>query len=398
MLARFHGQHVVLLQGPAGPFFRQVAAALEARGARCCKINLNPGDTVFFTGPNATAFQGRAEEWPDFLARFLVEQQIDVVMVFGDCRPYHRVAREVAKRLGRRYFVFEEGYVRPDYITLEEGGVNGNSSLPRDPEFYRQQRPPALPRAVPVGNTFWPAATRAFGHALACTLLWWLFPHYRHHRDVNVFRQTPYWWRSYWRKRAKRGADRVIEAAVTGSLRGRYFIVPLQVELDSQLTHSPFSSIREFIEVVVRSFVTHAPPETVLLFKHHPFDRPYHDYTDLLQALGAETGLGERLLYADTIHLPTALDNARGAVVINSTVGLSAVLHGTPTQCLGRAIYDLPGLTHQGTLDDFWRAPGVVERALARRFRDYVIAATQINGSVWTGAACWDRPENEAQR
>ncbi|WP_250313331.1 capsular polysaccharide export protein, LipB/KpsS family, partial [Escherichia coli] len=33
---------------------------------------------------------------------------------------------------------FEEGYLRPQFITVEEGGVNAYSSLPRDPDFYRK--------------------------------------------------------------------------------------------------------------------------------------------------------------------------------------------------------------------------------------------------------------------
>jgi capsular polysaccharide export protein len=34
-------------------------------------------------------------------------------------------------------------------------------------------------------------------------------------------------------------------------------------------------------------------------------------------------------------------------VTINSTVGLSALAQGRATKTLGRAFYDLPGLTHQ---------------------------------------------------
>ena len=30
----------------------------------------------------------------------------------------------------------EEGYVRPDWVTFEAGGVNGHSTLPRDPQWY----------------------------------------------------------------------------------------------------------------------------------------------------------------------------------------------------------------------------------------------------------------------
>ena len=44
----------------------------------------------------------------------------------------------------------------------------------------------------------------------------------------------------------------------------------------------------------------------------------------------------------------------------------------------------LPGLTHQGPLDDFWRAPGTVDRQLFERFRWWLRTKTQLNGSVWS--------------
>jgi capsule polysaccharide modification protein KpsS len=398
MLARFRGKHVLLLQGPAGPFFRQVARALVRRGARVSKINLNPGDVLFFPGPNATSYRGTFEDWPAFFETFVRDNRVDAVMLFGDCRPHHRVALARARELGLTTHVFEEGYVRPHYLTLEEGGVNGNSRLPRDPEFYRSAVVPRVPRPKPVGNTFWWAAAKALAHAIACTLFWWVFPHYRHHRDVNVIRQTPLWWRGGRTKLRRRRHDREVDAAIRGTLAGKYFLVPLQVQNDSQLTHSRFQTVAEFIELTVRSFAAHAPPDTSLLVKHHPFDRPYQDYTAQLGRLAAELGLGERLIYADSIHLPTAIENARGALLINSTVGLSSVLYGTPTKCLGKAIYDMPGLTHQGPLDDFWKHPGSVDRALARRFRAYVIVTTQVNGSVWTKVHSWRKPRASKRR
>jgi capsular polysaccharide export protein len=56
-------------------------------------------------------------------------------------------------------------------------------------------------------------------------------------------------------------------------------------------------------------------------------------------------------------------------------------------KCCGVAIYDMPGLTFQGPLDDFWgEAPSFrPHRALLLRFRSYLIDHTQINGSFYKG-------------
>jgi len=110
-------------------------------------------------------------------------------------------------------------------------------------------------------------------------------------------------------------------------------------------------------------------------------DRAYKEYSALLRRLGERYGVSERLRYVHDLHLPTLLRRAVGAVMINSTVGLQSISYGTPVKVLGDAVYDMPGLTHQGTLDEFWRAPGSVDDELYRGFRNYLLHTNQANGS-----------------
>jgi capsular polysaccharide export protein len=70
-------------------------------------------------------------------------------------------------------------------------------------------------------------------------------------------------------------------------------------------------------------------------------------------------------------------------VLINSTVGLSALLHNIPTKTLGRAMYDMPGLTCQKPLEQFWHVPTPVDRELYDRYRNYLIEKSQLNGSFY---------------
>jgi len=83
-------------------------------------------------------------------------------------------------------------------------------------------------------------------------------------------------------------------------------------------------------------------------------------------------------------------------VVVNSTTGLQALEHHVPVKTLGEAIYDLPGLCHQGPLDAFWHeAPhSAPDRVLLRRFVSFLIARSQLNGSfykAWPKAAAKSR-------
>ncbi len=376
-------ERVLLLQGPVGPFFGRFARELEAAGCEVWKINLNGGDAAYFRGPNAIAFCGRLEEWRVFLERALRSLRIDRVYVFGDTRVYHRIAREVAHERGVRFFVFEEGYLRPDYITLEEDGVNGESRLPRDPEFYRQQeRRTLVPE--PVGCLFGRAAWYATVYYVATALLHWRFPHYLHHRRMALVPESLAWVRSIFRKLQYRISDDALLDELVNGWDKRFFLVPLQVHCDAQVVvHSPFRDVSEFIETVARSFARHAPRDRVLVFKHHPLDRAYRDYGLLMRRLAADLGLGDRLRYAHDLHLPTLFKHAEGVVAVNSTAGTSALYHGVPTKVLGEAVYDIPGLTSQAPLDAFWSQPGCVDRDLYCRFATHLAHSVLANGSFY---------------
>jgi capsule polysaccharide modification protein KpsS len=377
------GKRVLLLQGPVGPFFRRFARDLTEHGAIVTRVTLNAADRMYYLGAPVVAFRGRPEQWPAFLEQLLRDRAIDVVFLFGDGRPYHRRACGVARELGIAVYVFEEGYLRPDHITLEAEGVNGRSTMPRDPARYRDAGANAAEPTKPVGNTFPRFAVYSGLYAIAYTFFAWRYPHYQHHRDVNAFRQALLWSRAGWRKLVYRRRERDLLALCEGRWSGRYFLLPLQVHHDSQWQHSSFSDSESLIRAVVRSFGEQASSEHSLVIKHHPLDRGYRDYTALIRELTDEHGLDGRLLYVHDLHLPTLLKHARGTVVMNSTVGLSSVFHKTPVKVLGQAIYDLPGLSFPGSLEQFWRDPGRVDRHFYQRFHDWLCANNQANGSFY---------------
>jgi capsular polysaccharide export protein len=382
-LQAFSGKRVLLLQGPVGPFFTRLAEDLRAIGAQVFKVNFNAGDWFFYR-KDAVNYRGTMEDWSAWFEAQLRRLRIDAVLLFGDCRPIHRAAHNVASALGLDIGVFEEGYVRPDYITFERFGVNGFSRLPRTPEAY-DEGPKSEPARHPVGSTYWTMVWYGFLYFLVGWLGRGFFPNYVHHRPFTILEGLP-WIRSAWRKYWYRWKERGMEQALTGRWSGRYFLVPLQVFNDAQVTiHASIGSIEHFIERVLRSFAAHAPGDTMLVFKHHPMDRGYRDYAPLIRKVALEINADRRVLYVHDQHLPHLLDHARGVVVVNSTVGLSALHHGAPTMVCGTALYHMPGLTYQGDFDKFWNsAPQhTPDRGLYQRFRNRLIAETQINGSLY---------------
>jgi capsule polysaccharide modification protein KpsS len=375
-------KHALLLLGPNGPFFRRLAADLEDGGTRVTKVVFNSGDSLFWRRP-AIRFRDPLEKWPARFRELVTEGGVDAVFLFGDCRPIHQAIFPIAAELGVVVWVFEEGYLRPDFITLEQGGVNGNSSLSKDPAFYRAAASilPPIPESVSVGQTFRWSAMWTILNACANTWFGWRYPNYVHHRDINCWRQGILWGRSGVRKVTNGVRERKLLARLAGELSGRYFFAPLQVHCDSQVNHSRFGSVADFVREIAETFAASAPADTSLVFKHHPHDRAYTDYRSLIAELAAEHRLGDRLIYVHDLHLPTILRNARGTIAMNSTVGISSLLHGTPVIALGDAIYNVAGLTHQGPLAEFLVDPGAVDTDLFEAFRAWVHHTTQINGS-----------------
>ena len=129
LLSVLTNRSVLFLQGPLGPFFRELASAFSATGYVTHKINFNGGDQFYSGADQVTDYCGTPEQWPDHLRQYLQQNNIEAVFLLGDCRYYHRVARPVCEQLGVAFMVFEEGYLRPDTITLEPGGVNALSGL-----------------------------------------------------------------------------------------------------------------------------------------------------------------------------------------------------------------------------------------------------------------------------
>lgn len=68
-------------------------------------------------------------------------------------------------------------------------------------------------------------------------------------------------------------------------------------------------------------------------------------------------------------------------VVVNSTVGITALQAGIPTIALGCAFYAREGLTHLNGLDSFWDSPSKPDRELVSSFIQELTDLTQMEGS-----------------
>lgn len=380
----------LLLQGVCSPFFDKLGIALREHGHSVLKINFNAGDSWYWNHSNKLTYRKSVDQLPEYYTQLFDQQDFTDIVLFGEHRPVHKPAILLAKRRNIQVHVFEEGYFRPYWITLERGGVNAHSSLPRDPVWYRRKGPmvPDYGNGVAFKSTFSARAWHDVVYHSAGLRNSICYPGYINHAPVSAARE----YAAYLQRAAKLFRLRNKDAAAIQKLiysREPYWLLPLQLNSDAQIReHSPFQDMRELLHIVMRSFSRMCRPDATLVIKNHPLDTGIWDHEQAISAICSDIGLPrKRILFLESGPLPALLNHTRGVVTVNSTVGGSALVHGRPLIALGDAIYNMPGLTFQGELDDFWRHTKRPDPKLFRWFRNVVIHTTQINGGFYNSGS-----------
>ena len=375
----------LFLQGVSSPFFSFLADRLTGHGHQVHKVNFNCGDAAYWWDRPAWSFRASLTLFPAWLAeKFAVHGFTDVVL-FGDRRPIHVAAIVWAKQFGIAVHVFEEGYYRPNWVTLERGGVNRYSSLPRDPEWYlRHSAWTSDPVFQPVHTPLAVRAAHDIAYHLANIGNFVAYRGYHTHRPYNAFVEYAGLAKRFSSLPFHERRDKLICEQLLRSSRP-FFLLPLQLDSDAQIRDfSTFAGMGEVIETVMKSFAHMAPGDAQLLIKNHPLDTGFVDYPKLIQRLTQELGLYSRVHFIETGDANPLLARAKGVALVNSTVGTAALEAGRPIKTLADPIYNIVGLTFQGTLDDFWNEGEIPDPTLALAFRKIVMQTTLVNGGFYT--------------
>jgi len=390
-------RNFLFLQGPPGPFFRLLGQQLKKLGHGVHRINLSGGD--LYDWPNEAAnFRGTMSAWPMYFDSFVRTNGITDVILYGDCRPVHQSAVWMAKLRGVRVFVFEEGYIRSDWMTLERDGVNGHSPFDRDPQLIMAASSwlPAIPDLPPITSDFRRRAKDSYWHYHHVVTGRLRYPFYKTHRSHSIVGEGFGWLVKFARKRRRaRQAEQVLAA-----IEGRKFILfPLQLTGDYQIrAHSPFGSMPQAVDYVLKSFAANAPADQILLVKEHPLDASWLNWRAYLKRQAERLGVGSRVFCIDGGDLQSLSTSAVGMVCVNSTSGTLALDHGVPVVVLGDAVYDVPGITHQSGLDNFWRSPERPDAELYAAFKKALHAKCLVRGGLASASAVEILVRNSIER
>jgi len=380
---------VLLLQGLMGPLFRRLGQGLIQAGHTVHKVNFNGGDRFFWRLPRGIDYRGTLQEWPQALEAIIAAKEITDVVLFGDCRDHHMIATRVCRELGVPVHVFEEGYIRPDWVTFERDGVNGHSTLPRDPQWYRDTAAglPPVPAHRQVPSSFKRRAIEGLAYNVADVLTRWHYSNWNNHRPWHPVVEGMGWIRKL-RRRKERDAEAAGLMARLETSPEPYFLFPLQLDSDAQIRlHSPFAGIAEALKVVISSFASHAPAGTRLVVKEHPLDNGVRDWQQITTDMAIRFGVEDRVDYLPSGDIVPVARKSRGMVTINSTSGTLGLSMGIPAVVLGTAIYDIAGITFQGGLDAFWTEAVGPDPETHEAFRRVLIDRCLIPGGFFSEEA-----------
>ena len=370
------GRRFLIVTAPFGGFARILAKRLEARGASVQRMIFNAADAASWRRAGGLIYKPGPEQWAADLAG--VAGGVTDLIVFGEGGPYNRAVLSQVEALAARVWVLENGYFRPDWITVERNGVNGSSGLPR---FRGAYAAPALPPppVQPVGRILPHHVANISLYHIAEALGSAAFPNFVVHYPHSPLKQCIGHVRRYLGLAFRPGGTHDAEQIAA---RGPFFIVCLQREGDMQLLrYSQYADNSAFLAATLDSFARHAPGDCRLVVKNHPLDPGVISLRRITRWLAIERGVADRVDFIDGGHLNELCRASRGMVVNNSSAALSALGFHTPVKVLGDAFFDFEGLTDQNSLDRFWSEPTPPDEALFNRFRAHVIAASQINGN-----------------
>ncbi|NRG18480.1 capsular biosynthesis protein [Rhizobiales bacterium] len=376
---------VLFLQGPPGTFFRRVADEVEKLGHRALRINLGPADWFVWHDKRARLYRGSLRDWPAYLERFVEDHGVTDIVFYQDRLPYHAAAVELAHRRGINAVACEFGYLRPDWITLELDGMSVLSRFPDDPDaiLAAAENLPEIDRRPLFKHSFFIEAFNEVLFNLLNVFFWYISPRFSqdkyYHPIAEYLSMIPRLFLSRYRDRSATFLiDDVIDAGTP------YFVLPLQLQSDYQLRYNaPFEHLLDVAEKVMASFAANAQSEARLVIKVHPLDQGIEPWKREIKAMARRHGLKKRVYLIDGGNLDTLLRNAAGMLTVNSTTALHAVRVGCPIKVLGIAVYDIPRLTVQGDLDDFWRSPQKPDPKLGIAVEKLMAAGIQVKGSFY---------------
>ena len=134
---------VIFLMGPLGTFFSRLTSFLEENDIKTFKISF-PLHEYGFKKSSRLTYSDDIYKFKEFLEKIIIKEDIKHIFMYGNVLIPHKQALKLCEELNRKghiinSHIFELGYLRPNFVTLEDKGVNYSSRFIANRDFYEKQ-------------------------------------------------------------------------------------------------------------------------------------------------------------------------------------------------------------------------------------------------------------------
>jgi len=355
-------RHFLLLQGTKSFFFDLLAQKLRAYGFKTTKINFNAGDSFFYTDPNVIIYKHSLDDWVQYISDISKMQGVTDLIVYDDSKKHHALAIAELKKFGVNIHVFADGYFDKNHITLEAGGTNGNSALPREPMFYM--------RTPTIHNDMQPQAIRnAQFKGRVYNLIYLLTAKLG---DYNAeFKSKRKGLLKFAHKNMMLYARKLWNEVFYVALgKRKYFVATIEKNNSA------------FLQKTISSFA--ANTNKSLLVFNITGTANFVNAKKIIEKAASANSIGGNVFCIEDANLNRLISNSQGLITWDSIEGIAAINSEIPIIALGKTIYNFAGLTNQSKLVGFWRRRISPNPSLYGKFKNHVCVKTQINGGFFS--------------
>ena len=338
----------LFLQGPDSPFFAKLGGELIECGHRVLRINFSDKDKFFWDGENVADYKYPLADFAAYINNVARLRKITDLVIYGDSTSLNKVALNALKNQKIRIYVFDDGYFGKNWITCEDRIFGDKTILPKDPRFYLRNIESELPDM------------KKFARDSRSATLFAL--QYRFSRMIGrraIFPAD--------REQVRGKATKVKRNKTQAKFpKGKYFLADFAMNRKASL---------------IRSFSTSAPENDLLVFFSHHAISNFHKAK--INELAVKYKVEGRVVITEEGNFKLLAKNSKAYITNCSLDALIVLKRTVPVLALSNAIYNMKGLTSQLPLAEFWNNPQKPDMEVFRKFRNYAITKTQINGSFY---------------
>jgi capsular polysaccharide export protein len=258
---------------------------------------------------------------------------VDIFIVFGNYL-ISNIIKIFCRKNNIRYYVLENGYFRPFTLMIDKYGVNFESSIPKNLEFYKGIEVDNYKLSNYLDKPEYAIEDREYSTNLRKKFYKYFNIDINHNPKQISKNKTE---------------NQELNEDTDGFSDFEYIYIPFQLETDSQITkHSPYIKTMKDLVILtseaLEKYNRKNKTDLKIIYKCHPlFESELGRLAlDSIEEICASSNNLMLLKQGDNKKL---IQNAKLVITINSTVGFESLLNYKSVITLGEAFYAINGIS-----------------------------------------------------